>query len=146
VNCIPITVDIPAADTGVVLTIKPVDFPPDFHPVSPVFQPSYFFEIDMTTLDTNTEVHHLAEPITVHFVFTPPPGTNMELAQLLSFDANGHTEVVHATYTDNGDGTWTVSATITHLSPYGLYTVADGTQVPLNFLPRAFNNLPSGGW
>jgi len=111
-----------------------------------VFQPQNFsFEINLTGLDGKA-IHHLDEPITMTFTFTPEPGTNMAVAKLLTFDANGHTEVVHADYADNGDGTWTVTASLTHLSPFGLYASLAGTVVPANSIPILFNGVTSAGW
>ncbi len=93
-----------------------------------------------------TPIHQLGSPLTIRITFTAPRGLNPFLAQIYTVDAQGNTQVLPTTVTDDGGGIFTATAQTLHLSPFGLFAPQTGAKVPLAYLPDVIEGAAVGGW
>jgi hypothetical protein len=104
---------------GVHYVVAVAPTPPPVTPSVPNPNPVFSFTVDGFD-DNGNAVTTLPGPVTLTVKFTPAVGTDPTTSVIYTIDHNGQTEALATTLTDNGDGTFTAMATITHLSPFSV--------------------------
>jgi hypothetical protein len=134
-----ITVAVPAAPPGITpiahVTIGAPTAPPNLGPPTSQFQTDVVFAVDATDAQGNA-LQRLAYQIALSVRFTPLAGTNARLLRIETLGLAGDAEPVPALVRDNGDGTFTATAVLSHLSPFAVFTPSNGALVPQLIFPK----------
>jgi hypothetical protein len=136
-----VSVDVPAAPPGSTaiaqLVVGTPTAPTSIVPIAPFDR--FVEAITVEAFDAGgSPIHELAAPLTIQVTLPSPAGVNGAFARVYTVDSSGNTQMLATSTVGNADGTYTATATTTHLSPFAIYGPGRGTPVPQVFIPVAF--------